>query len=142
MTFSEKHIVHRWTVEARPGGGFIARSDDPSDAIEAETREEIEAKLGEKMASLLKSEAPGLDVSQLSLGRPGHLLETPMRAKFTFTLGGPSSEALPEAAKPATRRDVPPGAIEPAGSSLLSAIWKAAVLVGIAIIIWLLLNRR
>lgn len=160
MTFSEKHFTFRYKIESKPGGGFIARSENPADTIEAATLEEMEAKMREKLAALAGPDFPGADLTQ-----PGTQVETRVVKKFSFSLGGPSLGAssdapapaqLPEitpgssepmggflshAPPPAQSQDLTPGSIEPVGGSLLSALWKAAVLVGIAIIIWLLLHR-
>ena len=67
------------------------------------------------------------------------------RAKQLLTESIPDTltrRPQPDARKPAHLQDVPPGSIEPVGGSLLASLWKAAVLVGIALIIWLLLHRR
>jgi hypothetical protein len=141
MTFSEKHFSFRYKIESKPGGGFIARTEDPADTMEAATLEEMEAKMREKLAALAGPEASEPDLSQLPLDQPGAFVKTPMRAKFTFSLGNPSSDKLASAPAPARLQAATPKSIEPAGNSLLSALWKAAVLVGIAIIIWLLLHR-
>jgi hypothetical protein len=160
MTFSEKHFTFRYKIESKPGGGFIARTEDPADTMEAATLEEMEAKMREKLATLAGPDFPGADLTQ-----PGTQVETRVVKKFSFSLGGPSlgassdapapaqlPEITPDSSEPesgftlgapaaAGSREVAPGPIEPAGNSLLSALWKAAVLLGIAIIIWLLLHR-
>ena len=137
MKLSEKHITYRWKIESKPEGGFIARADNPADTIEAATREEIEAKIREKLVALLGSDFSGLDLTQ-----PGTHVETDGEKKFSFSLGQPGSGKPSDAPAPAQLQDVSPGSIGPVGESLLPALWKAAVLVGIAIIIWLLLHRR
>ena len=137
MKLPEKHITYRWRIESKPEGGFIARADKPADTIEAATHEEIEAKIREKLAAML-----GPDFSELDLTQPGPHVETQVEKKFSFSLGEPSPGTPPDAPAPAQRQDVSSGSIEPVGGSLLPSLWKAAVLVGIAMIIWLLLHKR
>ena len=139
MLFEEKHVIRRWTIEEKPGGGFLARCQDPPETIEAATRGEIQARIRERLKDLMGPAFSDLDLSKLPLDQPGSVVKTPMRAKFTFSLGTPGTEK-PINLQPRLQ-DGSPGAIESKGSSLLSAMWKAAVLVGIAIIIWLLLKR-
>ena len=160
MLFEEKHVIRRWTIEEKPGGGFLARCEDPPDTLEAPTREEIQIKVREKIKDVMGPELAGLDLSKLPLDQSGSVVKLPTTARITFSLfksgrDKPTSFQLrlggsPDAIKsgeeqpasfPARLNAGAPGAIEPEGSSLLSAIWKAAVLVGIAIIIWLLLRR-
>ena len=141
MEFSEKHVTFRWRIEAKPEGGFIARSDDPADTLEAATREEIEAKIRERLVAVMGSGLSELDLSGLDLTHPATHVETHVERKFSFSPGEPSPGTPSDAPPPAQLQYPSPGAIEPTGSSLLSAVWKAAVLVGIVIIIWLLLHR-
>jgi hypothetical protein len=159
MHFEEKHVIRRWAIEEKPGGGFLARCDNPPETIEAATREEVQAKIREKLKELTGAALSNLDFSKLPLNQPGSVVKLPSTTKVTFSLfksggGKPLFEAAlersPHALKPGEEDPArfparlnagSPGAIEPAGSSLLSAIWKAAVLVGIAIIIWLLLKK-
>ena len=159
IDYTQKRVI--WNIEEKPGGGFVARSENSAETLEAPTREEIQAKVSEKIKELMGPELAGLDLSRLPLDRPGSVVKLPTTAKITFSLfksGGdkPSTFQLqlggsPDAIEsgkekssrfPARLNAGAPGAIEPEGGSLLSAVWKAAVLVGIAIIIWLLLNRR
>ena len=142
MKLPEKHITYRWKIESKPEGGFIARADNPADTIEAATREEIEAKIREKLAAMLGSDFSELDLSGLDLTKPGTHVETHVEKKFSFSLGETSPGTPPDAPAPAQRQDVSSGSIEPVGGSLLPSLWKAAVLVGIAMIIWLLLHKR
>ena len=160
MLFEENHVIRRWTIEEKPGGGFLARCQDPPETIEAATREEIQAKVREKVKEVMGPELAGLDLSKLPLDQSGSVVKLPTTAKLTFSLfrsggdkpttfqmqlGGSPDAIEPGEEQPArfpARLNVSsPSAIEPEGSSLLSAIWKAAVLVGIAVIIWLLLRR-
>ena len=159
MLFEEKHVTRRWTIEEKPGGGFLARCDNPPETIEAATREEVQAKIREKLKELTGAALSNLDFSKLPLDPPGSVVKLPSTTKVTFSLfksGGekPLLEAAfersPDALKPGEedRARFParlnagsPSAIEPEGGSLLSAMWKAAVVVGIGILIWLLLKR-
>ena len=56
MDTSERHTTFRWRIEQKPEGGFIARSADSPDTLEGTTREEIEAKMREKLAAVLGPE--------------------------------------------------------------------------------------
>lgn len=159
MHFEEKHVIRRWTIEEKPGGGFLARCDDPPETVEAATREEVQAKMREKLREMTGAALSNLDFSKLPLDQPGSFGKLPSTTKVTFSLFKSSGEkplfeaALvrsPDALKPEEEQPArfparlssgSPGTIEPEGSSLLSALWKAAVLVGIAVIIWLLLRR-
>lgn len=137
LEYSAKHVT--WRIEAKPEGGFIARhAESPDEVLEADTREEIQAKVRERLKDLMGPECADLDLSKLPLDQPGSVVRMPPRVKFSFSLGTPGD-------KPKTVRVRLPGgpsdAIQPGGGSLLSAMWKAAVLVGIALIIWLLLHR-
>jgi hypothetical protein len=156
----EKHIVRRWTIEEKPGGGFIARGDNPPEIIEGATREEVQVRIREKLKELTGAALSNLDFSKLPLDQPGSVVKLPMTAKITFSLFrsggekpttfeavlGGSPDALKSGEEKPSRFQArlnagSPGAIEPEGTSLLSAMWRAAVLVGIAVIIWLLLKR-
>ena len=156
IEYTQKRVV--WNIEEKPGGGFAARSENSAETLEAPTREEIQAKVREKIREWMGPEA-ALDLSKLPLDQPGSSVKMPTTARVTFSLlksGGekPASFQLQLGGAPSTTESGKkpslfpprlkagaPGAIEPEGNSLLSAVWKAAVLVGIAVIIWLLLKR-
>lgn len=43
-----------YRIEAKPGGGFIARSDDPSaETFEGATRDEVQQKIDDKLLALI-----------------------------------------------------------------------------------------
>jgi hypothetical protein len=53
------HFTYR--IEPKPGGGFIARPNDPTvPALEAATREELQQKIQANIVNALASEFPGL----------------------------------------------------------------------------------
>jgi hypothetical protein len=137
MTFSEKHFTLRWRIESKPEGGYIARTDNPADTIEGATREEIEAKVREKLAARLGPEFSGRDLAQ-----SGVHFEADIGNKVLFSLGNPRIGKFADAPTPAQLQDGTPGSVGAVGGSLLGALWKAAVLAGIGIIIWLLLQRH
>lgn len=157
IEYTQKRVV--WNIEEKPGGGFLARSENSSETIEAPTREEILAKVREKIKEV-SPELAGLDLSKLPLDQPGSAVKLPTTTKLTFSLFRSSGDkpttlqmqlgGSPDAIEPGAEQPArfparlsagSPGAIEPEGNLLLNAVWKAAVLVGIAVIIWLLLMR-
>ena len=89
MSGSEQHFTFRWKIESKPEGGFIARADDPADTIEAATREEVEARIKEKIAAAL-----GPDIaSKLDFSQPGTQVTTRIDKKV-FSLGKPGQEGM------------------------------------------------
>ncbi len=134
MSGSEQHFTFRWKITTKPDGGFVAVSDDPADNIEGATREEVEGKIKEKLAAAL-----GADIAvKIDLSKPGtHVTTT---KKFSFSLGGPSTPSpKPDLAQQESTTPVP---IDAGSSSMLGAVWKIALLVGVAIIIYLLLQHH
>ena len=56
LPLENKELKYSFHIEAKPGGGFIAHSSDPSQAtIEGATHEEVEHHLAEKLAGALGS---------------------------------------------------------------------------------------
>ncbi len=116
MSFTETHVTYRWKIEQKPEGGFVARSDDSAETIEGATREEVEAKLKQKLASLI-----GPEIAKINLREPTLRWDTHIDKKFTITRTS---------------------SLDPAGSgSLLSATWKILVVIGI-VLLFLVLARR
>ncbi len=129
MSISERHVVIRWKIEEKPGGGFVARSDNPADElIEGATKEEVQEKIKAKFAAAV---GPAI-AAELNALKPSTQVHT-TSTKFSFNL----SKAH-EAPEIESTTSTP---IDAGGGSMLSAAWKIAVLVGIAILIWLLLHR-
>jgi hypothetical protein len=60
-----KNLVKQFSyrIEAKPEGGFIARSTDPAvPALEASTREELQRQIAEKFSAALAESFPGLKI--------------------------------------------------------------------------------
>lgn len=136
MSLSERHFTFRWKIESKPGGGFQAIAENSPEVLEAETREEIEDKIRGKLVEAMGPEFAG----KLELAIPGSHGTTHVEKKFSITIGSPvRTPATPTRIE----SQVPtPAPIDADGGSMLTAVWKIAVLIGIAIIIWLLLQRR
>ncbi len=132
MSISERHVTYRWKIEQNPDGSFVARADDPSETIAGASREEVEAKLREKLAAVLGPEI----AAKLELHQPGSHVETRFQKKISFSWGKPG--ALPTAEQLEAGNPAPIGT---GSGSLLSSLWKIVVLIGIAVIIWLLMRR-
>jgi hypothetical protein len=60
-----KHLVKQFSyrIEAKPEGGFIARSTDPAiPALEGSTREDLQRQIAEKFSAALGESFPGLKI--------------------------------------------------------------------------------
>jgi hypothetical protein len=88
-TFLSK-LIYR--IEPKPGGGFIATSKDSTAAIEGATREEVQRKIQESIATTLSAQFPAL---QSALANHGVTLHYHVEAKpgggFLIHHGDPSS---------------------------------------------------
>ena len=113
----------------------MAVSEDPPERLEAETREELEGKVREKLVAAMGPEF----AAKLELAIPGSQPATHIQKKFSITIGNPVR--IP-ATPTVIQSEVPtPAPIDAGGGSMLTALWKIAVLIGIALVIWLLLRK-
>ena len=119
-------------IEPKPEGGFVAHSESPPFHVEGATRDEVMGKVRDEIAK-----TAGPEIAAMLAGKLGTHTET----HFKFSVNKNTGESLSEASTPSTPV-IDTGVSYGAGSgSLLTALWKPLVLVGIAIIIWLLLRR-
>lgn len=66
---TEAHVNFKFKIEEKPGGGYVARSDNPALNVEGATKEEVEARVLEKV-----SELAGPQIAALIKGiKPGDL---------------------------------------------------------------------
>ena len=120
-------------IEPKPGGGFVAHSENPPFHAEGETREEVEGKVRDEVAKIVGPKLAGM----LVRGIPGVHVEK----NVTFSINKSSGEFQAEPSPPALVSDTS-SPFDTGSSSLLSSVWKVLVIAGIAIIIWLLVLMR
>jgi hypothetical protein len=49
---AEAHVNFKFKIESKPEGGFVARSENPTLNVEGATKEEVEARMLEKIGDL------------------------------------------------------------------------------------------
>jgi hypothetical protein len=118
MSTTQTRVKFAFKIEPKPEGGFVARSEEPPCTIEGATRDEIDAKIREKIGALL---APEL-AAKLDFSQPGVHIEK----KFSFALKQKAEDA--EAAPP-----------KPDSLISTSLIVKLAIAAGILLLLWRLL---
>lgn len=98
LPLDDKELKYSFHIEAKPGGGFIAHSNDPSQpAIEGATHEEVQHHLAEKLAGALGSYfLPELS-KVLGPQVNGGDVKVYVNRKFSFKVGSDKKLATGEA---------------------------------------------
>lgn len=139
---AEAHVNFKFKIEAKPEGGFIARSDHPDLNVEGATKEEVEAKVLEKVsemagpqiAALLKTIKPEDLASTSSAAKPGIHIEKKFSIQVNTTRRSPAAPPSPDSA-PTPAGEAPERAISP-------VVWYALLIVAALLLAWFLTHRR
>jgi hypothetical protein len=143
---AEAHVNFKFKIDEKPGGGYIARSDNPALNLEGATKEEVEARVLEKV-----SELAGPQIAALIKGiKPGdlHLNGTVLAdiylgKKFSVTVnkhvlgGSKTSSSL----SPQLLGDSAPPITESRERAVSPAVWYALLIALALLAAWLLTHR-
>ena len=142
MEIKKTNVHLAYKIEEKPGGGFIARSDDPGvEPIEAATKVELFEKMRAKTAEIIGKEIPlnfgSEKASDINLGGANIHVDR----KFSVNVIHKSNDPSQPSQNDPNWVSNSDAQLASQGSSS-SAIWKIAFFVLLALVIaWFVLHR-
>lgn len=143
---AEEHVNFKFKIEEKPGGGYIAQSDNPALNVEGSTKEEVEAKVlqkvselaGPQIAELIRNIKPE-DLAGGSSPNPNIHFEK----KFSITVNNRvlGSSKTTACSSPQLLGNSPEPSTESRERAVSPAVWYALLIALALLAAWLLTHR-
>lgn len=143
---AEAHLNFKFKIDEKPGGGYIARSDNPALNLEGATKEEVEAKVLEKVSELAGPQVAELIKSiraeDLAAGSsPNPKIHFEKKFSVTINKHVLGSSKTSSSLSPQLLGDSAPPITESRERVVSPAVWYALLIALALLAAWLLTHR-